>query len=161
MASAIAKVEASYEVPFLAHATMEPMNGTVHFRKDACEFWIGSQAIARVQAMAAKAAGLPPEKVIARNHLIGGGSGRIAPSLESGSRAWPTRHSPSIIRSAAFLAKDLNLANACSMGLRSARKAAPSMGRSSTLGATIRSWRRRAMNVKVFQWPRRRWLGVI
>ena len=70
------KIEAIYQVPFLAHATMEPMNCTVHFRKDACEIWIGSQAMARVQAMAAKAAGLPPEKVIVHNHLIGGGFGR-------------------------------------------------------------------------------------
>jgi isoquinoline 1-oxidoreductase beta subunit len=76
MASAATKVEATYQVPFLAHATMEPMNCTVHFRKDACEIWVGSQAIARVQAMAAKAAGLPPEKVIVHNHLIGGGFGR-------------------------------------------------------------------------------------
>jgi len=52
------------------------MNCTVHVRKDACEIWIGSQAMARVQAMAAKAAGLPPEKVIVHNHLIGGGFGR-------------------------------------------------------------------------------------
>jgi isoquinoline 1-oxidoreductase subunit beta len=76
MASATTKIEAIYQVPFLAHATMEPMNCTVHFRKDACEIWIGSQAMARVQAMAAKAAGLPPEKVIVHNHLIGGGFGR-------------------------------------------------------------------------------------
>jgi isoquinoline 1-oxidoreductase subunit beta len=76
MASAATKVEATYQVPFVAHATMEPMNCTVHFRKDACEIWIGSQAMARVQAMAAKAAGLPPEKVIVHNHLIGGGFGR-------------------------------------------------------------------------------------
>jgi isoquinoline 1-oxidoreductase beta subunit len=76
MASATTKVEGTYEVPFLAHATMEPMNCTVHFRKDECEIWIGTQAIARVQAMAAKAAGLPPEKIIVHNHLIGGGFGR-------------------------------------------------------------------------------------
>jgi isoquinoline 1-oxidoreductase beta subunit len=63
-------------VPFLAHATMEPMNCTVHLRKDECEIWIGTQAVARVQAMAAKAAGLPPERVIVHNHLIGGGFGR-------------------------------------------------------------------------------------
>src|SRR5262249_43338522 len=73
---AATKVEAKYEVPFLAHATMEPMNCTVHVRKDECEIWIGSQAVARVQAMAAKAAGLPPEKVIVHNQLIGGGFGR-------------------------------------------------------------------------------------
>ncbi len=76
MASAATKVEASYQVPFLAHATMEPMNCTVHFRKDECEIWIGNQAVARVQAMAAKEAGLSPDKVIIRNHLIGGGFGR-------------------------------------------------------------------------------------
>jgi isoquinoline 1-oxidoreductase beta subunit len=76
MAGAAAKVEATYQVPFLAHATMEPMNCTVHLRKDECEIWIGNQALARVEAMAAKAAGLPPEKVIVHNHLIGGGFGR-------------------------------------------------------------------------------------
>jgi isoquinoline 1-oxidoreductase subunit beta len=76
LAGAATRVEATYQVPFLAHATMEPMNCTVHFRKDECEIWIGSQAVARVQAMAAKAAGLPPEKVIVHNHLIGGGFGR-------------------------------------------------------------------------------------
>jgi isoquinoline 1-oxidoreductase beta subunit len=76
MAGAARKVEATYQVPFLAHATMEPMNCTVHARRDECEIWIGSQAVARVQAAAAKAAGLPVEKVIVHNHLIGGGFGR-------------------------------------------------------------------------------------
>jgi isoquinoline 1-oxidoreductase beta subunit len=76
MANAATKVEATYQVPFLAHATMEPMNCTVHVRKDECEIWVGTQAIARVQAMAAKAAGLPVEKVMVHNHLIGGGFGR-------------------------------------------------------------------------------------
>jgi isoquinoline 1-oxidoreductase beta subunit len=76
MASAVTKVEATYHLPFLAHATMEPMNCTVHARKDGCEIWIGSQAVARVQAAAAKTAGLPPDKVIVHNHLIGGGFGR-------------------------------------------------------------------------------------
>jgi isoquinoline 1-oxidoreductase beta subunit len=76
MASSTTRIEAIYQVPFLAHATMEPMNCTVHVRNDACEIWIGSQAMARVQAMAAKVAGLPPEKVIVHNHPIGGGFGR-------------------------------------------------------------------------------------
>lgn len=76
MASAATRVAASYHVPFLAHATMEPMNCTVHFRGNECEIWVGTQAIARVQAMAAKAAGLPADKVIVHNHLIGGGFGR-------------------------------------------------------------------------------------
>ncbi|MCC8935409.1 xanthine dehydrogenase family protein molybdopterin-binding subunit [Bradyrhizobium sp. Arg68] len=76
IAGAATKVEASYQVPFLAHATMEPMNCTAHFRKDECEIWIGSQAIARVQRMAAETTGLPQDKVIVHNHLIGGGFGR-------------------------------------------------------------------------------------
>jgi isoquinoline 1-oxidoreductase beta subunit len=76
MASAATKVEATYLVPFLAHATMEPMNCTVHVRKDSCEVWVGSQAVARAQAGAAKAAGLPLDKVVVHNHLIGGGFGR-------------------------------------------------------------------------------------
>ncbi len=76
MASAVTKVEATYHVPFLAHATMEPMNCTVHVRQDGCEIWVGSQAVARVQAAAAKTAGLPLDKVVVHNHLIGGGFGR-------------------------------------------------------------------------------------
>jgi isoquinoline 1-oxidoreductase subunit beta len=76
MAGAATKLEASYQVPFLAHATMEPMNCTAHYRKDECELWLGTQAIARVQSFVAKAAGLPPEKVIVHNHLLGGGFGR-------------------------------------------------------------------------------------
>jgi isoquinoline 1-oxidoreductase beta subunit len=70
------RVEAAYELPFLAHATMEPLNATVHCKPDSCEIWTGTQIIARVQSEAAKAAGLPPEKVIVNNHLIGGGFGR-------------------------------------------------------------------------------------
>jgi isoquinoline 1-oxidoreductase beta subunit len=76
MASAATKIEAIYQVPFLAHATMEPMNCTVHVRKGGCEIWVGNQAIARAQATAAKATGLPPDKVTVHNHLIGGGFGR-------------------------------------------------------------------------------------
>jgi isoquinoline 1-oxidoreductase beta subunit len=76
LASAVTKVEAAFQVPFLAHATMEPMNCTVHVRKDGCEVWVGSQVLARVQAAAAKTAGMPLEKVTVHNHLIGGGFGR-------------------------------------------------------------------------------------
>src|SRR5437660_8552441 len=64
MPGAVTKVEAIYQAPFLAHATMEPMNCTVHFRKDECEIWIGNQAVARVQAMPATEAGVSPDKVI-------------------------------------------------------------------------------------------------
>jgi len=76
MASATTKVEATYQVPFLAHATMEPMNCTVHAHKDGCEVWVGTQVMARAQAAAAKVAGLPLDKVVVHNHLIGGGFGR-------------------------------------------------------------------------------------
>jgi isoquinoline 1-oxidoreductase beta subunit len=76
MASAVTKVEATYQVPFLAHAALEPMNCTVHVRKDGCEIWVGNQAIARCQAAAAKITGLPLDKVVLHNHLIGGGFGR-------------------------------------------------------------------------------------
>jgi isoquinoline 1-oxidoreductase beta subunit len=47
MASAATTVEAIYQAPFLAHATMEPMNCTVHVPKDGCEVWVGSQVVAR------------------------------------------------------------------------------------------------------------------
>jgi isoquinoline 1-oxidoreductase beta subunit len=76
MASAVTKVEAIYQVPFLAHATMEPMNCTVHLRKDGCEVWLGSQVMARAQAAVAKATDLPLDKVVVHNHLLGGGFGR-------------------------------------------------------------------------------------
>src|SRR6202790_5624353 len=70
------KLEASYELPFLAHATMEPLSATVHLEPDSCEIWTGTQIMTRVQSEAAKAAGLPVEKVIVNNHLLGGGFGR-------------------------------------------------------------------------------------
>ncbi len=70
------RLEASYELPFLAHATMEPLSATVHCKPDSCEIWTGTQIMARVQSEAAKAAGLPVEKVIVSNHLLGGGFGR-------------------------------------------------------------------------------------
>jgi isoquinoline 1-oxidoreductase subunit beta len=76
MASAVRKIEATYQVPFLAHAAMEPMNCTVHVRKDGCEVWVGTQAIARAQATAAKTTGLPLDQVVVHNHLLGGGFGR-------------------------------------------------------------------------------------
>jgi isoquinoline 1-oxidoreductase beta subunit len=76
MAAAVTKISAQYQVPFLAHAALEPMNCTVHVRKDGCEIWVGNQVLARAQAAAAEVTGLPLEKVIVHNHLIGGGFGR-------------------------------------------------------------------------------------
>jgi isoquinoline 1-oxidoreductase beta subunit len=70
------RLDASYELPFLAHATMEPLSATVHLKSDSCEIWTGTQIMTRVQSEAAKAAGLPIEKVTVNNHLLGGGFGR-------------------------------------------------------------------------------------
>ena len=70
------RFDASYELPFLAHTAMEPLNATVHLKPDSCEIWTGTQIVSRVQSEAAKAAGLPVEKVIVNNHLLGGGFGR-------------------------------------------------------------------------------------
>ncbi|HZW13471.1 MAG TPA: xanthine dehydrogenase family protein molybdopterin-binding subunit [Noviherbaspirillum sp.] len=70
------RIEAVYEMPFLAHATMEPINCTVKVENDRCDFWVGTQVPASVQGEAAKLLGLPPEKVAVHNHYIGGGFGR-------------------------------------------------------------------------------------
>ena len=70
------KIEAHFELPFLAHATMEPMNCTVHLTPGGCELWLGTQIAARVQSTAAATANVPLDKVIVHNQLIGGGFGR-------------------------------------------------------------------------------------
>jgi isoquinoline 1-oxidoreductase beta subunit len=70
------RLEAAYELPFLAHATMEPLNCTAHVTPQSCELWIGTQIMARVQSTVAKTLGLPPEKVTVHQHLLGGGFGR-------------------------------------------------------------------------------------
>jgi isoquinoline 1-oxidoreductase beta subunit len=88
------KYEQAYELPFLAHATMEPMNCTVHLKPDSCEIWTGTQIMARVQSEAAKAAGLPVEKVTVYQHLIGGGFGR--------------RLEPDMVVSAVLIAKQVD-----------------------------------------------------
>jgi isoquinoline 1-oxidoreductase subunit beta len=70
------RVEAVYELPFLAHATMEPVNTTVHVRPDGCDIWVGTQTPVVAQTHAARILGLLNEKVRIHNHLIGGGFGR-------------------------------------------------------------------------------------
>jgi isoquinoline 1-oxidoreductase beta subunit len=70
------RVEAAYELPFLAHATMEPMNCTVQLKGGSCELWLGTQVISRVQGTVATLLGLQPEKVTVHNHFLGGGFGR-------------------------------------------------------------------------------------
>ncbi|WP_315750790.1 xanthine dehydrogenase family protein molybdopterin-binding subunit [Bradyrhizobium sp. SZCCHNS3055] len=68
--------DASYEMPFLAHATMEPLNCTVHVTPTSCDIWVATQIIARARSVAAKATGLPEEMVTIHQHLLGGGFGR-------------------------------------------------------------------------------------
>jgi isoquinoline 1-oxidoreductase beta subunit len=70
------RVEATYELPMLAHATMEPQNCTVEFREDGCHVYAPTQVQQLVQATAAQAAGLPPEKVFVHTTFLGGGFGR-------------------------------------------------------------------------------------
>ena len=69
-------IEVTYDVPFLAHAPMEPMNCTVHVTPTSCEVWVGIQVMSRAQATAAQVTGLPLDKVTVHNHLLGGGFGR-------------------------------------------------------------------------------------
>jgi isoquinoline 1-oxidoreductase subunit beta len=88
------RFDADYEVPLLAHATMEPMNCTVRLTAGACEIWTGTQVQSRAQEYAAKAAGLPIEKVTVYNHYIGGGFGR--------------RLEPDMVESAVRVAKEVS-----------------------------------------------------
>jgi len=76
MAGAARKLEAIYELPFLAHATMEPVNCTVHVRPDGCDIWVGTQVPTFTRTAAAQLTGLPRERVQVHNHLLGGGFGR-------------------------------------------------------------------------------------
>jgi isoquinoline 1-oxidoreductase beta subunit len=70
------RFDAAYELPLLAHTTMEPVNCTVHLRADGCDIWTGTQVVARVQQNAASHLAMPIEKVKVHNHLLGGGFGR-------------------------------------------------------------------------------------
>ena len=76
IARAARKIDAVYEQPFLAHATMEPMNCTVHLTKEGCDIWVGTQVPDLTQAAVVKLTGLTREQVRIRNHLLGGGFGR-------------------------------------------------------------------------------------
>ena len=71
-------VEALYEVPYLAHAPMEPLNATAHWREDRIDVWMGTQAPESALAYAAKAGGVDPKAVFVHNCFLGGGFGRRA-----------------------------------------------------------------------------------
>jgi isoquinoline 1-oxidoreductase subunit beta len=76
LAAAGKVVEAIYEVPFLEHACMEPMNATAHVRTDSCEIWAPTQNPGGTQQTGARLTGLPPQKVTVNTTFLGGGFGR-------------------------------------------------------------------------------------
>ncbi len=71
-------LEALYEVPYLAHAPMEPLNCAADWRADRCDVWTGTQMQSPDRAAAAEVAGLSPDKVFIHTLLLGGGFGRRA-----------------------------------------------------------------------------------
>src|SRR5262249_26440863 len=78
LATAAKKIAAVYEVPYLSHLMMEPLNCVVDLGSDSCEVWTGSQFQTVDRANAAKVAGLPNEKVQLHTTFLGGGFGRRA-----------------------------------------------------------------------------------
>jgi CO/xanthine dehydrogenase Mo-binding subunit len=80
LASAVRRIKVSYEVPFLAHATMEPQNCTASVRPSMVEVWAPTQAATIAQEVASKITGRPYEEVVIRSTFMGGGFGRRAMS---------------------------------------------------------------------------------
>ena len=70
------KIDVVYELPLLAHATMEPMNITIHARGSEAEVWAPTQSPDWVQGTVAQVLGLKPEKVVVHTTFMGGGFGR-------------------------------------------------------------------------------------
>ena len=69
-------IEATYEVPYLSHAPMEPLNATVHLQPDRVDVWIGTQAPLAVLQMASQLSGVAPANIYVHNQFVGGGFGR-------------------------------------------------------------------------------------
>ncbi len=78
LAAAAKKVEAVYFVPAIAHATMEPMNCTIHVQKDRCDVWAPTQGPLTAKKVASKVSGVPLDKVFVHTTLLGCGLGRRA-----------------------------------------------------------------------------------
>jgi isoquinoline 1-oxidoreductase subunit beta len=76
MAGAAQKIEAVYEAPYQAHATMEPMNGTADVRADGVDLWVPTQFQTPSQGTGAGISGLKPEAVKVHTTYLGGGFGR-------------------------------------------------------------------------------------
>ncbi len=82
LGGAVRRIEADYEVPFLAHATMEPQTCTAHVTTGGVEIWVPTQEPATALATAALAAGVPNDRVTVHRMMLGGGFGRRAPIQE-------------------------------------------------------------------------------
>ncbi len=78
MRAAAKQLEAVYDLPYLAHAAMEPLNCTADVRADSCEVWVGTQFQTADHAAAAQDSGLKPEQVKLHTTYLGGGFGRRA-----------------------------------------------------------------------------------
>jgi isoquinoline 1-oxidoreductase beta subunit len=76
LASGAKRVQAAYEVPFLAHVCMEPMNATAHFKGDSVEIWAPTQAQSWNQHWVSQLTGLPPKAITIHTTYLGGGFGR-------------------------------------------------------------------------------------
>jgi isoquinoline 1-oxidoreductase beta subunit len=76
LAAGAKRVEAVYEVPFLAHVCMEPMNATAHFKGDSVEVWASTQAQSWNQYWVSQLTGLPPKAITINTTYLGGGFGR-------------------------------------------------------------------------------------
>src|SRR5260370_41527108 len=76
MPQAAKTVEALYEFPHLAHATMEPMNCTAHVQPDRVDLWLGTQSPESALAVAAEVSGVKPANIEIHNCYLGGGFGR-------------------------------------------------------------------------------------
>ncbi len=76
LSGAKTRIDAEYDAPFLAHATMEPMNCVAHVRDDGCDIWTGTQAQTSAQDIAADITGLPVEQIRLHTLMLGGGFGR-------------------------------------------------------------------------------------
>src|SRR5690606_28218518 len=80
LANAADVVEATYRVPYLAHAALEPMNCTVHFHDGVCDVWTGTQDNLGIRGRAARIAGIDENTVTLHSHYVGGGFGRRLPN---------------------------------------------------------------------------------
>ncbi len=76
IAAAHTQLHATYHLPFLSHAPMEPINTTIHVRPDGADLWVGTQVPVRARDAVARVTGLKPESIAVHNQAMGGAFGR-------------------------------------------------------------------------------------